>query len=206
VTRPALLLVALLLYLALGFGLRTYLHRRRTGSTGFRGISGPPLSAAWTGGVLFVIALAGLVAAPALAWAGVDPPRAHAGWLDAVGLVAVAGGTALLLWSQAAMGASWRIGVDASEQTALVTGGPFRLVRNPIFSALVLSAAGFALLLPGVTAPISVIALVVAIELQVRAVEEPYLIRTHAAYRDYAARVGRFVPGVGRREVSPGPR
>jgi protein-S-isoprenylcysteine O-methyltransferase Ste14 len=199
VTRPALLLVLLLLYLLLGFGLRTYLHRRRTGSTGVRGISGPPLSAGWLGGVLFVIALAGLVAAPVLAGTGVDPARAHAGWLDAAGAVALAAGTLLLHWSQQAMGASWRIGVDAAERTALVTAGPFRLVRNPIFSALIVSAAGFAALLPSLTALASVALLVVAIELQVRAVEEPYLLRTHAGYRDYAARVGRFVPGLGRR-------
>jgi len=33
----------------------------------------------------------------------------------------------------------------------------------------------------------------------VRAVEEPYLLDTHGdAYRGYATRVGRFLPGVGR--------
>jgi protein-S-isoprenylcysteine O-methyltransferase Ste14 len=32
----------------------------------------------------------------------------------------------------------------------------------------------------------------------VRGVEEPYLLAKHGAhYRDYTARVGRFVPGVG---------
>ena len=40
---------------------------------------------------------------------------------------------------------------------------------------------------------------VVALELQTRLVEEPYLRRVHgAAYEEYARRVGRFVPGVGR--------
>jgi len=39
---------------------------------------------------------------------------------------------------------------------------------------------------------------VATIELQVRLVEEPYLTAKHGdSYRDYAARVGRFVPGVG---------
>ena len=46
--------------------------------------------------------------------------------------------------------------------------------------------------------------LVVTIELQVRAVEEPYLLATHGdAYRDYLASVGRFVPGVGRLANQP---
>lgn len=35
------------LYLGLAFGLRSYLQLRRTGSTGFRGISGAPFSAAY---------------------------------------------------------------------------------------------------------------------------------------------------------------
>ena len=44
-------------------------------------------------------------------------------------------------------------------------------------------------------------ALLVALEIQVRAVEEPYLLRTHGdAYRRYAAATGRFVPGIGRIE------
>ena len=45
----------------------------------------------------------------------------------------------------------------------------------------------------------ALVALVAAVELQVRAVEEPYLLHQHGSdYVDYAARTGRFVPGVGR--------
>ena len=58
--------VALLLYLAglvLAFGVRSWLQIRRTGTSGFRGISGRAGSPAWWGGVLFPIALLlGLVA------------------------------------------------------------------------------------------------------------------------------------------------
>src|SRR5258705_57289 len=46
---------------------------------------------------------------------------------------------------------------------------------------------------------IAVGALVVALEIHVRMVEEPYLMRTHGdTCRDYAARVGLFVPRVAR--------
>jgi hypothetical protein len=42
-------------------------------------------------------------------------------------------------------------------------------------------------------------ALVAAVQLQVRAVEEPHLRATHGdAYAAYAARTGRFVPRIGR--------
>jgi protein-S-isoprenylcysteine O-methyltransferase Ste14 len=73
-------------------------------------------------------------------------------------------------------------------------------VRNPIFSAMVLAFLGLALLVPNAAALAGFVALVVAIEAQVRFVEEePYLLRAHSArYADYASRVRRFVPGVGR--------
>jgi protein-S-isoprenylcysteine O-methyltransferase Ste14 len=39
---------------------------------------------------------------------------------------------------------------------------------------------------------------IAALELQVRRVEEPYLLGKHgAAYRSYTASVGQFIPGVG---------
>ncbi|MEW6267976.1 MAG: isoprenylcysteine carboxylmethyltransferase family protein [Thermodesulfobacteriota bacterium] len=88
---------------------------------------------------------------------------------------------------------------STSRRTALVTRGPYRHVRNPIFAFMVLAVAGLALLTPNALALAAVAALVVAIELQVKAVEEPYLERAHGeAYRAYRARTGRFVPGVGR--------
>jgi protein-S-isoprenylcysteine O-methyltransferase Ste14 len=52
---------------------------------------------------------------------------------------------------------------------------------------------------PNVLSFIGVVALFVALKLQVRAVEEPYLAHVHGVeYLDYASRVGRFLAGVGR--------
>ena len=49
--------------------------------------------------------------------------------------------------------------------------------------------------------PVALVALALwlGLEIQTRMVEEPYLLKVHgSAYAEYAARVGRFVPGVGR--------
>ena len=55
---------------------------------------------------------------------------------------------------------------------------------------------GIALVTPNPVALVGFVLLVVTIELQVRVVEEPYLLTMHGdAYRDYLASVGRFVPG-----------
>lgn len=196
-----LALGAYALYMALAFGLRTLIQLRRTGSSGFEGISGRPGSAEWTAGVLFVVAIAVGFAAPVLALVGAVEPIAALDTtaVHAAGIALFAVGLAGTLAAQVAMGESWRIGVDERSVTELVTDGPFALVRNPIFAAMLPASAGLALMVPSVVALAGFAALVVALELQVRVVEEPYLLRAHGSdYAGYAARVGRFVPGVGR--------
>lgn len=60
-------------------------------------------------------------------------------------------------------------------------------------------AAGVALMAPNPLALIGFVLLLIAIELQMRVVEEPYLLTTHGhSYRNYANRVGRLVPAIGR--------
>ncbi|MGJ7878063.1 methyltransferase family protein [Streptomyces rochei] len=108
-------------------------------------------------------------------------------------------GIAAILVAQRAMGASWRVGVDPTERTALVREGLFAYVRNPIFTAMAMTGLGLTLMVPSVPALAVFAALIIAVELQVRVVEEPYVTSVHApAYLDYAATAGRFVPGVGR--------
>jgi protein-S-isoprenylcysteine O-methyltransferase Ste14 len=205
---PGIALAVLAAYFAVAFGLRSWLHWRRTGSTGFRGISGRVGSVEWLAGVAFVAALALTVLAPVAELAGVVAPWSALATpaVRGIGLVLAASGLAATLWSQLAMGDSWRIGVDARERTALVDRGPFRVVRNPIFTSMVIGLAGIALLVPNPVAAFALAALIAALELHVRLVEEPYLLRTHGgAYRRYAGRTGRFVPGIGHLDVRGAP-
>jgi protein-S-isoprenylcysteine O-methyltransferase Ste14 len=198
---PVVALILFAVFAVLGFGWRSWEQRRRTGSTGFRGITGRPGSAEWFAGVGFIAALAAAVAAPALQLAGVVVPLGflHAAWVQASGIVVALVGIAATVYAQVDMGDSWRIGVDPAETTTLVRTGVFGLVRNPIFTAMLLFGFGIALVTPNVVAIAGFLLLVVSIELQVRVVEEPYLSIAHGeAYRDYLATVGRFVPAVGR--------
>ncbi len=97
------------------------------------------------------------------------------------------------------MGPSWRIGVSDDQGTDLITTGWFAAVRNPIYTSMIFAWIGFALMVPTWLGIVALVVAVIGLEMQVRLVEEPYLIRTHGeAYRAYAARVGRFLPGVGR--------
>lgn len=195
--------IALVLYFAfgvLGFGWRTWRQVRRTGSTGFRGISGRPGSLEWIAGVGFVLAILIGVAAPLLQLVAVVAPidLLHSPAIQASGIALAVLGIAATLFAQNEMGESWRIGVDPTETTTLVQRGVFGLVRNPIFTAMVVFAAGITLVTPNPLAIVGFVLLVGTIELQVRVVEEPYLLRVHGSqYRDYAANVGRFIPTLG---------
>jgi protein-S-isoprenylcysteine O-methyltransferase Ste14 len=114
------------------------------------------------------------------------------------GLVLAATGIAATLLAQWNMGTSWRIGVDPAEHTELVTGGAFALVRNPIFTAMTAASLGLALMVPNPVSLTATAMLIASIQVQVRTVEEPYLAGVHgAAYTTYAARMGRFLPGLG---------
>lgn len=198
---PVVALVLFGVFALLGFGWRSWVQRRRTGSTGFRGISGRIGSVEWLAGVGFVVAMAAAVFAPILQLFGVVAPLPvldHT-WLNVVGVVLAVVGIAGTVYAQLDMGDSWRIGVDASERTTLVRTGVFALVRNPIFTAMLVFGLGIALVTPNLVALVGFAILVVTIELQVRVVEEPYLLSVHGdEYREYTARVGRFVPGLGR--------
>ena len=199
---PDLALALLAVYGAVAVGLRLLVQLRRTGSTGFKGISGAPGSAEWVSGMLFATAVALVAAGTALHAAGaLDQTGALGGELGyAIGAVLAVAGILATVGAQFAMGDAWRIGVDPSERTELVTDGPFSVVRNPIYSAMVACFVGIALLAPNVVTVAGAVALVVALELQTRIVEEPYLAREHGeAYVAYAARVGRFLPKIGRR-------
>ena len=197
---PTLALVIFGVMFLVVFVARSVIQKRRTGDTGVRaGVLGAaPGSVEWLAGWMLVAALLTPVAAPVAELAGLAP-WTDATWVRSVGAGIAVVATGLTFLAQLNMGDEWRIGVDESEQTDLVTTGVFGFVRNPIFSALILAAAGLAVMVPNPISAVGVVLLIAAIEMQVRSVEEPHLRRLHGdSYADYEARVGRLVPRFGR--------
>ncbi len=185
-------------FLLLDGGVRTVVQRRRTGDSGVRR---PVGVFHWVARLASALGgLAAGAAGPVAELAGLQPLSAlDRPALRVIGAVLAALSIAAVFACQLAMGASWRTTVDPGERPALVTTGPFSLVRNPIYSGLTAMTAGLALAVPNAISLAGLAAMLVGNELQVRRIEEPYLERIHGvAWQEYAARTGRFVPGLGR--------
>lgn len=188
-------------YFLIAFGVRIAVQVLRTGSSGVKGLPSDAPPVEWLAGTLFVVGLLTGFAAAVLAADDVVEPveTLDTTAVHLVGVVLFVAGLLGTFGAQVAMGTAWRIGVDPQERTDLVTDGPFALVRNPIYSAMLPATLGLALMVPSAVALAGLLVLWLGLELQVRVVEEPYLRRVHGeGYVAYARRVGRFVPGLGR--------
>lgn len=113
-----------------------------------------------------------------------------------IGLSVVALGYAGTLWCYAAMGDLWRIGIDHSKKVALVSSGPYRYIRHPIYSFQMVMLIGAFWLLPAVFSLALVFVHLICVLFKA-ADEEEYLLKTLGdEYRQYLARTGRLFPRV----------
>lgn len=196
----ALALAMLGLFLAVGLGLQGWLQYRRTGYSVLRGLYRRPLSEEWWIGECWLVGFLCVALAAALEVAEVVHPFSQVpGPARLAGAALAIVGFAATQWAVVTMGESWRVDVNDADGTRLVTSGPFRVVRNPVYSSMIVLVTGAALMVPTVLSFASVVSVLAGLELQVRRLEEPYLLRVHGEeWRAYASDIGRFVPRIGR--------
>jgi protein-S-isoprenylcysteine O-methyltransferase Ste14 len=196
-------LVGVVLFVGIVFGWRPWLQHRRHGTWGvvlFR--STRPGDNLRDG---MAVVLFALLVGQAVIWTGwpellprfIALPGSLAAW-RAAGAALLFAGIGFLIAAQLQLGASWRIGIEEAASPGLVTNGLYRFCRNPIFLALLVIMAGYALLLPTRLSMFLLLGTYIGVRQQASA-EEAYLLRAYGeSYREYARRVGRFVPGLGR--------
>ena len=111
------------------------------------------------------------------------------------GTLVIAGGAALMVWALVYF-RSWRFRAAVEKGHELATGGPFRILRHPIYMGLNLLALGSALWVP--TAIVWAAFVLMAIGSDLRARAEEILLKQafDPAYGEYCARTRRFVPGI----------
>ena len=91
---------------------------------------------------------------------------------------------------------SWRLRAELTAQHELCTEGPFRIIRHPIYAALVLLTVASFLLVPNVLTALGVVANFAAGDVRARTEEKLLLAAFGERYATYMQRTKRFVPGI----------
>jgi protein-S-isoprenylcysteine O-methyltransferase Ste14 len=66
-------------------------------------------------------------------------------WLAGIGLVLFVLGLAFAIWARIHIGRNWGTPMTQKDDPELVTSGPYRLVRHPIYSGILAAGVGTAL-------------------------------------------------------------
>jgi len=117
----------------------------------------------------------------------------HSLILGAIGAVLFACGIALAVWARVNLGRNWGMPTSQRVDPELVTSGPYRFVRHPIYSGLLTAMLGTALVnnLLGLI----VVAALVAYFYYCGSVEERNLTATFPkAYPEYRSRTKMLIP------------
>jgi len=104
-------------------------------------------------------------------------------------------GFAFTWWARITLGRLWSSGVTVKADHEMITAGPYRLVRHPIYSGLLLSVLATAVLFGTIAAALGAIAIVCGVCVKAR-IEEQFL-RSELGderYASYASRVPMLVP------------
>jgi protein-S-isoprenylcysteine O-methyltransferase Ste14 len=117
----------------------------------------------------------------------------HSVILAAIGAVLFACGIALAVWARLHLGRNWGMPMTQRAEPELVTAGPYRFVRHPIYSGLLTAMLGTALVdnLLGLI----VVAVLIAYFYYSGTVEERNLTATFPqAYPEYQSRTKMLIP------------
>jgi len=114
-----------------------------------------------------------------------------------VAILLVVAGAMLAVLGMVSLGPALTASPIPREHAPLATHGVYGYMRNPIYTGLIAVGLGLALLGASVWHLLAWVALVLLLAIKARW-EERMLIAEHSDYAGYGARVGRFLPGVGR--------
>ena len=127
---------------------------------------------------------------------GLDYPSQDTGWLVATTLLIVLGG-GFRLWSIAMLGRYFRAVVHIQEDHHVVRSGPYRVLRHPSYTGLLVALLGIALLYGNWLSVVVFEALVIAGMLNRIRIEERVLLDGLGAdYAAYMRETRRLIPGV----------
>ena len=159
--------------------------------------AGGPAARDPTAFVLSACIVAAVIAAEQLGRKGRLPWPGGLVWPVAAGLVLIASGIVLRIWSIATLGRFFQYQIKVQPGHRVVTAGPYRYVRHPSYSGIALVLIGIALACDDVLSLVAVVILGgVGLAVRIRAEERQLTQALGADYEHFAAEHKRLVPGV----------
>lgn len=114
-------------------------------------------------------------------------------WLAVPGMLLLALGFCVAVTGHRTLGNNWRSGIDLNGDTQLVQNGLYGRSRNPMYIGVKIALVGFLLALPSGFSALCLVLGWLALDMQVK-LEEAHLDQRHQDdYRDYMARVPRWL-------------
>jgi len=137
-----------------------------------------------------------------LCWGGIPLPLLNlrlypqGEWSFWTGAIVTAAGIGYAIWARRYLGSNWSRAVTVKEDHELITGGPYRLVRHPIYTGILLGLLGSALAVAAVRGYLAVLIIGVTLWAKLR-MEEQWM-RQHfgEAYAEYYRHTAALVPFV----------
>jgi protein-S-isoprenylcysteine O-methyltransferase Ste14 len=144
--------------------------------------------------VLIAVTLAAAIGAALLARSGAPALRIPSA-LRPAGVVVMWLGLAVRVWAIASLGGSFRTTVEVDPGQTVVSRGPYRWIRHPSYTGLLLIVAGFGLTIGSWPALIACVVIPLPAVVWRIHVEEAELDRVLGeAYRTYASDRARLIP------------
>ena len=115
-------------------------------------------------------------------------------WLPVFGIATAVAGFALAIWARMHIGRNWSSSVVAKVQHELIRSGPYRWVRHPIYSGLMLALLGTVLVQDQLRGLIALLLVYVGWKIKSR-LEERMMVSTFGdQYTAYANSTGALFP------------
>jgi protein-S-isoprenylcysteine O-methyltransferase Ste14 len=113
---------------------------------------------------------------------------------DVLGVVITIAGVAFAIWARAYLGGNWSSSVTVKVGHQLIKTGPYRFVRHPIYTGMILGFCGTAIVRHQVRGALAVVLLYLGFKVKSK-IEERTMTETFGAlYEDYRRTTGAIVP------------
>ena len=115
-------------------------------------------------------------------------------WLRWTGILVGIGGLVLMAWTHQTLGKMWSTNLRIREGHALVTGGPYARIRNPMYTSMIVYAIGWALVASNWLIVVMAVAILAGLLVRTPKEEAMLIEKFGDEYREYMKKTGRYWP------------